>query len=228
MAYSAPNSFSAGVNIGFVEVQANIDALRNYINGGMIAGDIFDSAPWVETKHIMKGEYTGISNTYEFRSGVSMGNLGINPAGGLGSSFIGEADNGNPQIPGTGFSFFLDERSDVTITMTAFPRAYSGDTAATVSSPALTWIRLSAAESGATYPYTIQSILSEGEFGVRPNGGAASNVGPGWERRRPYHSTNTIFNMAAGEHKFYMMCSAGDRCIPFKFWKVTVQAFTRT
>jgi hypothetical protein len=228
MAYAAPNAFAGGQYIGAKEVQENVDALRNYINGGMVTGDIYSIGPWVKTQHIMKGEYTGINNTYEFRSGVSYGNLGVNPAGGIGSNFIGQTDPGNPQIAGTGFSFYCDERSDVTITLTAFPRAYSGDTGATVLTAGVTYLVLSSAETGTTYPYTGQTLMAEGEFGVNPRTGAASHVGPGWERRRTYHTTFTLFNMAIGEHKFYMMASAGDRFIPWKYWKVTVQAYART
>ena len=55
MAYTAPNTFSSGAVISAADVQANIDALQDYCNGGISASDI--SGEFVEPKHIMKGIY---------------------------------------------------------------------------------------------------------------------------------------------------------------------------
>lgn len=225
MAYTAPHSFAAGAIIDGSNIQANIDKLRDYVNGGMATADI-QNASWIETKHLMRGEFIGISNSYEMRSGLSMGNIGVNESSGIGGRLIGQEEGGNPAIPGSGFSYFLDDISDVWITVTAFPRMYDGDAAATITTNS-TGIYMVDANSTTTYPYTYHTYLSEAKFGVNPRSGANNEQLPGWERRKGFRFTWALFNQAVGEHAFYMSASAGVRTLPWKFFKVQVQAFKR-
>jgi len=72
MSYTPPNTFITATPFNGTEWQENSDALRNYLDGGMVAADI-DTTAWVYAPHIMRGSYIPLSNTHEFTTGAVRG-----------------------------------------------------------------------------------------------------------------------------------------------------------
>ena len=69
MALTIPNSYSTATKIEGVKIQENVDAIKKYLNGGILSGDI-STAEWVDIRHIMKGVYLSTNNSYEMVSGL--------------------------------------------------------------------------------------------------------------------------------------------------------------
>lgn len=72
MAYTPPNVFANGTSLNAGLVQANNDAMKTYIDGGAVSGDV-STATWVRAPHIMRGTYIPLNNTHEFTTGFSRG-----------------------------------------------------------------------------------------------------------------------------------------------------------
>ena len=51
MAYTKPNTFSAGTPLTAADIKGNDDALKIYLHEGVVAGDL-RNASWIETRHI--------------------------------------------------------------------------------------------------------------------------------------------------------------------------------
>lgn len=72
MSYVAPHTFFDSTPLTDTGIQENADALKNYINGGVVAGDV-SAAAWVRAPHIMRGTYIPLQNLHEFATGVVRG-----------------------------------------------------------------------------------------------------------------------------------------------------------
>ena len=105
-------------------VQDNLDKMRNYVDGGVVAADIA-ADNWVESKHIMRGHYDPIVNMHSFVSGLDggyssavneMSFVGDGPTARGGISNAEEANFAN-----TGITFFLRKPADVMFSFTAYP-----------------------------------------------------------------------------------------------------------
>ncbi len=70
MSYTPPNAFVAGTQVDAVPVQANFDALRRYINRGIVSADIKDQS--VDTTDIVRGEYAQVVRDHQFTTGDIM------------------------------------------------------------------------------------------------------------------------------------------------------------
>lgn len=79
MSYTPGTTFADGNALLASQVQGNIKGIRDYLNGGVAAGDL-QNAQWVDTKHLMKGEYNSYNNTMNFVSGVCGGHYRTFPA----------------------------------------------------------------------------------------------------------------------------------------------------
>jgi hypothetical protein len=77
-------------------VQDNLDKMRNYVDGGVIAADIAADG-WVQSKHIMRGHYDPIVNMHSFVSGLDGGQVADDTQ----LSFLGDGPTGrnNPNTP---------------------------------------------------------------------------------------------------------------------------------
>jgi hypothetical protein len=73
MAFTPPATFVLGNPALASEVQANLDALRNYVCGGAVPADLRTTPKWVERKHLVRGTYLPQPNRLELISGVSAG-----------------------------------------------------------------------------------------------------------------------------------------------------------
>lgn len=72
MAYTPPNVFANGTSLDATLVQGNNDALKTYVDGGAVSGDVSTST-WVRSPHIMRGTYIPLQNLHEFATGVVRG-----------------------------------------------------------------------------------------------------------------------------------------------------------
>jgi hypothetical protein len=91
-------------------VQDNLDKMRNYVDGGVIAADIATDN-WADSKHIVHGYYNPITNQHTFVSGLNGGYTAATEE----MSFVGDGPTarGAPSNPtdvnfsNTGMNFFL-------------------------------------------------------------------------------------------------------------------------
>ena len=223
MAYTAPNSFSAGTKINGSQVEQNIDVLQSYVNGGVSAIDIDPTAfgNYFGLKHVMKGEYFATNNRYEFATGVNQGTLGINNAGGYAANIIGDGT-----VSGTGIDFYLEEDADVFIHITAYPRPYNGTDISEVGlNGGTTTFAIQKTGEVASKATTLSFQMTESEFGVNST---ASNSGGiyGAERRRPFYGIFSGYH-PAGNHSYYLVSSTTERSVPVFFYQVNVYAYYR-
>ena len=59
-------------NAGSQGVQDNLDKMRNYVDGGVVAADLATDN-WVDSKHVMRGHYNSIVNMHSFVTGLNGG-----------------------------------------------------------------------------------------------------------------------------------------------------------
>jgi hypothetical protein len=105
-------------------VQDNLDKMRNYVDGGVIAADIAADG-WVQSKHIMRGHYDPIVNMHSFVSGLDGGQVADDTQ----LSFLGDGPTGrnNPNTPtkkpypNTTVEFYLEDNADVMFQFSAYP-----------------------------------------------------------------------------------------------------------
>tara|TARA_R110002051_G_scaffold239574_1_gene300201 strand:+ start:434 stop:1081 length:648 start_codon:yes stop_codon:yes gene_type:complete len=115
--------FVAGV-VPAATVQTNIDGVKSYIDGGIVAVDMATDN-WVEPKHIMRGYYNPITNSHEFVSGTQAGFISDENE----YSFICNGPTGRSNIsspeynnyPNAAISFHLPKAADVFFEFTAYP-----------------------------------------------------------------------------------------------------------
>lgn len=68
MAYSPPNTFNPNDVVDADLIQENLDEIKKYLNGDMIAGDI-ETDGWARRNHIVRGIYQPIQQQLRFVSG---------------------------------------------------------------------------------------------------------------------------------------------------------------
>ena len=122
MAYVPPNAFVDGNTIVSADVDANLEAMESYINGGMVAGDLvgLTGSNRIKQQHIAHGSYHPIANSLQMVSGLSQG---FNSFAGQ-RSFIVGAPSGRSAgtdptamtIQNSTMSFYLDGAADVLMT----------------------------------------------------------------------------------------------------------------
>jgi len=217
MAYTAPNTFSNGAVISSTDVQANIDALKEYLNGDVAAGDI-SNTEFVEPRHIMKGLYHPTENKYEMVSGVYIGTSTsdlptFNP--GYAGSYLASFSDSRVPIPGTGISFYLEHGSaDVVVNISIAPRGLAVDDA----------------EKQFRFDFRLDESTNNYSsfFGAKetsPESSGAGNDIPGCYRRRSYNVSTTFTDVSAGNHEIRIYCSSDDRAIPLTNYSYTVKAY---
>jgi len=71
MAYTKPNNFTDGSVLSASDLDGNDQALKKYINQGIIAADLKDNA--FDTDDMAVGQYEPITNRYDFTTGIATG-----------------------------------------------------------------------------------------------------------------------------------------------------------
>ena len=218
MALTIPNTFSNGTKIEGVKIQENIDAIKKYLDGGVVVGDIQTSQGWVDIRHIMKGIYFSTDNTYEMVSGIHKGPpLNELPVYNLGyaGKFCGVGTAG--PVPGAGISFYLEEEADVIVKYQISPRGLpllGGTDGASFE------IRL----DGAVNNFSQGRISKEDDLSVS-SGLGADNVG--FYRRRIYQGEFIFPTVAKGYHDLQLFNRGNLRAISLKFCSFSVQCLYR-
>jgi hypothetical protein len=217
MAYTAPNTFSSGAVISAADVQANINALQDYCNGGISASDI--SGEFVEPKHIMKGIYFPIDNSYEmitgFYKGPALSDLPVHNPGYMGR-FVAAQGSDRAAVPGTGITFHIEDNADILICLCIHPIGLNtNDTELKGNFD----IRL----DGATNNATRQFYSKETDVETAGAGVAL----PGFYRRRPYYIYSTHENVTKGFHTFQVFGDTNIRSVALKNYSYSIKAFYR-
>ena len=119
MPYTSSYTFSGSTVISASNVQSNLTDMKEYVNGGISSSDLKTSDKWVESGHLMQGNYNPINNTMNLLSGVSGSNIA---ADGLESWMIdtptARDDPSSPvnvSFPDTGSTFYLEKKADVLV-----------------------------------------------------------------------------------------------------------------
>tara|TARA_R100000734_G_C3312690_1_gene103775 strand:+ start:985 stop:1641 length:657 start_codon:yes stop_codon:yes gene_type:complete len=217
MALTIPNSFTGGQKIEGVKIQENVDAIKKYLNGGIVSGDI-STAEWVDVRHIMKGVYFSTNNSYEMVSGLQQGpplsELPVFNPGYAGKVF--GISNGNP-VPGGGISFYLEEEADVIFKYQISPRG----------------LPLNAGVSGAALEVRLDDVvnnLSQNRFSKEEDIGPQSGVSAdlvGFYRRRFYQVEVVFPVVSKGYHNIQLNYRGNLRAVPLKFCSYSLEAYYR-
>ena len=221
MAYT-PVTMPAGVvlstNASGQGVQDNLDKMRNYVDGGIVAGDLAADG-WVQPKHLMRGYYNPIVNVHSFVSGVT----GSRTASEDEYSFIGEGYTGrsgstNPDnitYPDTSINFFLRSPADLICQFSAYP--------VTPAMPAVDF----------NYTSLLYVFLDETKIlgsQCRTAHFRSSTVG-GNELISHFQNSWSGFyiakNLAAGEHTISLRGYTRGRYSFLTQWSVSLEAFYR-
>jgi hypothetical protein len=200
MAYVVPNTFSANTTIVGSEVNANNTKLQEWINGGVVTGDISTASEWVEPKHIMKGYYNPIQNRYDLQSGQISGHpiFPIFHPGVTGSTFHKKGGSGRGPVPNMGIDFYLEAEADVLFYFTCSVRPYpTVDT----SSPTTTIIGIRF--DGSPINAMQQNLTEQVEVGADEG-----LVGP--YRRRTWSGQFVQRGVSAGEHTIQFVSQSGS------------------
>jgi hypothetical protein len=73
MSFSPPNTFSDGTVCTSAALEGNYQALRVYLHGGIVSGDV-EAAQWIDTRHIQPPSYEPYSAVQHGVSGHQGGN----------------------------------------------------------------------------------------------------------------------------------------------------------
>lgn len=68
MSFSPPNTFVNGTTVTSADLEGNYQALRVYLHGGIVAGDI-ENVQWIDTRHIQPPVYEPFSQVQHGVSG---------------------------------------------------------------------------------------------------------------------------------------------------------------
>lgn len=72
MAFTPPNSFVASTTLEAAPLLENFDALKNYLQGGVVAGDL-TASQWVQTKHVQPPMFEPFTNIQHGVTGIQGG-----------------------------------------------------------------------------------------------------------------------------------------------------------
>ena len=73
MSFSPPTTFSDGTVVTSANLEGNFEALRVYLHGGVVAGDV-QAAQWIDTRHIQPPSYEPFSGVQHGVTGHQGGN----------------------------------------------------------------------------------------------------------------------------------------------------------
>jgi|TARA_R100001086_G_scaffold236853_1_gene160579 hypothetical protein len=221
MALTLPHTFTTNTKVESSKNQENVDALKKYINGGIIASDVQTSSAWAEAKHFMKGLYHPIDNEYEMTNGVHKGPaISDMPAfhPGYGGKFLADFSDNPEPVPGCAISFYLEEPADVMFKMSISPRGLPINTAGNAD------FGLFFNLDGSTDNYSSGNFAKEKDLKVTT--GLGNDI-PGFYRRR-YYQVHTIFPVvSAGYHNIFLEARSNTRAIAMKFFTYSLSAYYR-
>jgi len=219
-----PNAFAAGTSINGLNIEANNDVVKTYLNGNIATGDVFAGIKWVTQPYVMTGFYNAIINQHEFATGMVQGapELPKFQTGGT-SVAIGDASgtlintaqlptypnaNGNAELPRTYINFTLEKAANIiySITMQLYP--LDDDTGAYSNAFKSTVLTLDV--NGTLQNGSKHVCQAMGDVGTYYTNSPEANVIPPYEGIREFRFTY-VGTLAAGDHKIGIQACSNEQ-----------------
>lgn len=223
-----PHTFTSNTNIEGPEVQANNNAIKNWLNGGFRAAptDVLTSK-WIKASQIMNGYYNAIINQFEFTTGLVQGNPEFpkfNPGGT--SVAIGDA-NSDLTVTGSGFilvprtscTFTLEADAKVVISIVSEMFPLDDDTGTYSDDGKSTMVAL--AVDG-----TVQNAtkhIAQAMMDVGASGGTGDFI-PLYEGQRQFHSTITL-DLAKGDHTIGLAACSNEQITWISRYSLSLECY---
>tara|TARA_R110002020_G_scaffold92519_1_gene223916 strand:+ start:157 stop:828 length:672 start_codon:yes stop_codon:yes gene_type:complete len=221
MAYTPPSAaFVDGNTIVSADVDANLEEMGAYINGGVVAGDLvgLSGDGRIKQQHIAHGDYNPIENSLQMVSGVSQG---FNSFAGQRAFLVGapsgRSTGTNPtdmSIQNSTMSFFLDGIADVLLTYHMTPIFPAVGKTTPINNRATAQIYVDGNAYGET------TITTRREWST---GGLA--VGPAPYMRTPWSGFLAFDNLGSGWHNIGLRGQCQGHFVMMVQWGVTVEAY---
>ena len=204
-------------------VQDNLDKMKDYIDGGVVSGDLATDS-WAQAKHIMRGHYNPIVNSHTFVSGINAGYSSSTDE----MSFVGDGptSRGAPSNPeelsfaNTSVDFFLRSNADVLFQFTAYPITPGQPTAVSSAGNPLSTasVYLDGNKKSETKVYT--RLISDANSNRQQDVWLPHN----WNVWSGFFIAK---NLAAGQHSFDIRGEVGGRYTFLMNFSVSFEAFYR-
>jgi len=224
MAY-APSVYTTTTLATAAAVQANIRAFQEWLDGGMIPGDLKATPAWCERKHLVRPDYIPLVNRLELISGVSAGLThlpGERLATYVSSSNSDKLAVGDETltipVPRTTIDFVLEKAADVRFAFQGFPLVPNEDGATVGQGSAWVEVVLNDGESGET------RYASSRSWSFEEIVGSGSDVRC---ERQPWYCFAVIPNLSAGTHHIGIQGAATVLRAAMFAWTCTLQAYYR-
>ena len=196
------------------DVQGNLDGMRDYVDGTVAAGDLSSTAGWCESKHVMRGHYSGMINEHRFASGQQSGRMSTTTE----MSFVGNGptgrdttvENTSVEFPRTCISFELDGNADVMFQFHACPISPMLDS--TVVSLEQTDCRMLL--DGVAIQHALHTT-----FRFQVTGDTIGQSNASWS------GFYVAKNLAAGKHSFGLQGFCKGRYTFLVNWSVSMEAY---
>jgi hypothetical protein len=206
-------------------MQANDDALRTYLHGGIVSGDLQSSPAWVDTRHISPPRYNPVSNVQHGVTG-HLGGRVYEPGSWFtmtGASFTrrGRSEDNAiwSPIPNTAITFNL--RGATTVIMHFHITAYVG-----CEDPSVDTRRVTIAPYYRTseQPFNDDRVYAAGGCPIRQNVGAtglSAFNGHGSGPAAPYNIAG--YGQRTGHHRIAIAApgASGEVHVGLAHWSVT-------
>jgi hypothetical protein len=217
MTLAIPNTFTNGTVINAAQIEANNDAIKKQINGGIIAADISATAA-IDMQHIMNGEYLPTNIDYDMTSGHEIGaqELPSMLVGAL-TKYFGNLTVSPKSIPRTGTTFYMKQAGDVVIRFDMAVKGYESETSAPFTNAVAS---IFIAVDDVSYFSTKFVFEEENDWG----GGFVGGAIPGWEKRRSYGGHFVVNSLPAGEHTISLVGHCGSQAFFLKALSFTIEA----
>ena len=212
-----PTSFVAGP-VPSATVQQNLDGVRDYIDGDIVAGDLATDN-WIERKHIMRGYYDPITNTHQFVSGLQAGFTAREDEysficdGPTARNDISSAEYNN--YPNGAFSFFLPETADVFFEYTAYPMTPD--------------LPVAAFNASRLYIFLDETVIRDSRARTYHAAAGAPGRFPHElaQCRNPWSGFYVAKNLSAGEHSISLRGYSTARYSFLTRWSLSLEAYFR-
>lgn len=109
------NTFAPGDVVDADLIQENLDAIKAYLNGGVVAADLESKNEWIRTNHLVRGRFNPLNGQMKFISGLVAGNtfsVFSNELGLLPDAPTSANSTTNPDLvfqPNCSFDFYLPQ-----------------------------------------------------------------------------------------------------------------------
>lgn len=210
MATTIPNTFSAGTNIDGGKIEANLNAVQEWLNGELIASDITPAN--LDREHLVAPQYTNTNNTFEFITGVYGGKtystaqarltgLCAEPT----AKQVAVSSPTYQWVANGAISFYLEDAASVLFTIAA--------------SPISTTTRSQEVGKSRFYVTIDDSIKAETRF-------TTNSENPNPSRERNFLSQFfSVDNLQAGYHTIGIKGFTSSDYVLFTSWTLTLEAY---